>query len=320
MSSKISLANKVPPKDDARSLDEMLSDEEETKSDGSEDENQNEDLPDELLLDEKGSGDEEEYEPIEASSGEDEGEKSEEEEPDEEEEILNDLPDEDEELADEDPIPEEDAPDLEEHEQIFEDTRKKKAPPKRKEARRKLFPFIQKKRRAAQAEARDAPEFYSLEVRGSARGWMETSLGVESKEVIIFEKAIFNAAARQAGEINSDMESDSVQFKTLYVEIVRYFMGAWTTLKKSEILAELRGDKHSSESVLFDKAREEERKEQDKIKNPMDVQEDANYPCPRCKGIKTFRQRINDRGGDEATSLRLWCHDRACGFSWRLAG
>jgi len=101
---------------------------------------------------------------------------------------------------------------------------------------------------------------------------------------------------------------------------LRYVTGAINTIKLEQIEKELDLDNFKFDSILFSKAKDLELKEQEKIKNPMDCQEDANYPCPRCKGIKSFRQRAQLRSGDEGTSLLLWCQNKTCGFHWRING
>jgi DNA-directed RNA polymerase subunit M/transcription elongation factor TFIIS len=300
-------------------IDEDESDSDEQEIVASDDSSDEEPDQDNLSPKEKVSDEDEEYQPQQSDS---DGEKSEDEKSENEDE-LEDLFG----ISEEDIVPE-DNPDIDEEVpielegddegRIFEDSRKKKGAPRRKETKRRLFPFIQKKRRMSQVEARDAPEYHSLEVRNSTREFFLSSLKIEEKEVVTSERSIFNASVRAT--TGEDLTIDSIEFKRKYLEIVRYFIGAYGKIKKSEILAELKQDIHSSKSVLFSKAREAEKIEHSKIRNPTDVEENISYPCPKCKGIKAFRSKRQLRGGDEGQSMLLWCVNKTCQHHWRING
>jgi DNA-directed RNA polymerase subunit M/transcription elongation factor TFIIS len=234
--------------------------------------------------------------------------------------IVFDDVDPDEDAGDEEePAEEADAVDQEVEgggDDIFED--KKSKPVKRKTLKRRIFPFLQKKKHIVRSDPREPPEYHSLDIRASCREFLQSQLKMDSKEFTVFEKSIFNAGARRSA--NRDLTVDSVEFKTIYLEIARYVVGAYGKLKKNEIIQELKTDTYGFKSKLFVSAQELEQREQAKIKNPMDVKEDANYPCPKCGGIKAFRQKVVDRSGDEGYSMRLWCQEQKCKFAWRLTG
>ena len=56
------------------------------------------------------------------------------------------------------------------------------------------------------------------------------------------------------------------------------------------------------------------------ITNPVEGIEDENYPCPRCKGIKIVKKKVQDRSQDEGASLRIWCQASNCKYNWRITG
>ena len=130
--------------------------------------------PEEAYHSDPDSADDAEYEPApDSEASEDETKEepgSEPEDPTNEEELLEELyGDEDEEVGEEE-LAEEEPPDEilieggdEDH--GAEETRKRKAPAKRADSKRKLFPFIQKKRRLAQADDRDPPDFWGFDMR-----------------------------------------------------------------------------------------------------------------------------------------------------------
>lgn len=200
--------------------------------------------------------------------------------------------------------------------------KKKRAPAKnRKDVKRRLFPFIQKDRRLAKANERDPPEYWGLNMRELTPGFLEKLGGLTSKGCGVLENAIYNASARYFQLSDRIVpEDDSIDFKKTYWNILRHVVGAWNQMSKKEILEEVKTDKWGLKSKLFSKAQATEQLLEQKIRQPDEVTEDSNYPCPKCHGIRHTRLRVQDRSGDEAGSLRLWCSNSSCGHGWRITG
>ena len=207
---------------------------------------------------------------------------------------------------------------------VFEN-RTKKVTSKRK-GKRKLFPFIQKKKHLVAIEARELPEYYVIDVRDKAKLFMTSVLHLDEAEVAKFEVAIYNATARElipkAWEHKEEITTESSKFKCTYMELLRYFIGAiGCNMNKKDILLELRTDNHMWKSKMFTEAQEKEKNDIDRIKNPTKVLEDPNYKCPTCKSMQVFRKKVQDRSGDESGSLKLWCLDKKCPQPpWRITG
>lgn len=203
----------------------------------------------------------------------------------------------------------------------FDEPRKRKNTSRRKTAKPRLFPFLQKKKRLAEVEDRDPPDYWGFEIREPGRTFILSLTGLNENKSKILEKIIYNATARALiNQGNCELEEDSPIFKTMYWNILRYLTGAWGKLTQAEIVDELRSDNWGLSSKLFSESIMKEKQIEDKIRNPEDIIDDNMYPCPKCKGSKHSRLRVVDRAGDEATSLRLWCANRSCGFNWRITG
>lgn len=203
----------------------------------------------------------------------------------------------------------------------FEEKRKRATTKNRKDIKRRLFPFIQKDRRLARANERDPPEYWGFDMREAASGFLEKLGGLTKKGCSVMENAIYAATSRYFQLANRIIpEDDSIEFKRSYWDVLRHVVGAWNLMSKKEILEEIKTDKWGLKSKLFIKAQETEQLLEQKIKQPDEVTEDNNYPCPKCRGIRHTRLRVQDRSGDEAGSLRLWCANSSCGHGWRITG
>jgi len=217
-------------------------------------------------------------------------------------------------------MPEESA-DAGNDENDFEEKRKRTTTKNRKDVKRRLFPFIQKDRRLARANERDSPEYFGVDIRELTVGFLEQLGGLTKKGCSVMENAIHAATPRYFQYMGRNIpEDDSIEFKRTYWDILRHVVGAWNLMSKKEILEEVKTDRWGLKSKLFIKAQETEQLLEQKIKQPDEVTEDSNYPCPKCRGIRHTRLRVQDRSGDEAGSLRLWCANSACGHGWRITG
>jgi DNA-directed RNA polymerase subunit M/transcription elongation factor TFIIS len=268
-----------------------------------------------------------EHEDSDSEQGSEDEEKEQEDETYNDEDLLEELYEGDENIEDDENEAGNDPPDeaidagAGDEDNDFEDKRKRPAAKNRKDVKRRLFPFIQKDRRLARANKREAPEYWEMDMRELVPGFLEKLGGLTSKGCGILENAVYNATARYFQlEDRIIPEDDSIEFKKTYWNILRYVVGAWSKMSKKEILEEIKTDKWGFKSKLFSKAQEMERLLEQKIKQPDEVTEDSNYPCPKCHGIRHTRLRVQDRSGDEAGSLRLWCSNTSCGYGWRITG
>lgn len=315
-----------------------------SKSQKAEDETYQTDDEDPEEVEESDNSEEEEVEELEGkdddSDQDSETEEKEQEEPEDEtyndEDLLEELYEEENEDAIEDGTDEtgNDPPDevidsgIGDDENDFEEKRKRSTTKNRKDVKRRLFPFIQKDRKLARANERNPPDYWGLDMRKLVPGFLEKLGGLTSKGCSVLENAIYHATTRcfQDTVSNSETEDqdesieDSIEFKKTYWNILRHVVGAWKQMSKKEILEEVKTDKWGLKSKLFIKPQETEQLLEQKIRQPDEVTEDSNYPCPKCRGIRHTRLRVQDRSGDEAGSLRLWCSNSSCGHGWRITG
>lgn len=205
---------------------------------------------------------------------------------------------------------------------VFEDNKRKKAT-RRKVTKKKLFPFIQKKKYNHEVEktedsylgmnATDSSS-ESLNIRKTTIDFLikytsSSGKSLNEKEPPIFEKAIYESSF-VCGQFN----------KQLYVEHIRYFMGAFESLKKHDIINEIRNKSAGWNSVLFKSAADHEKIELNKLLNPLEASDNPDYPCPRCKSTKSYKSIKNVRSGDEGASALFLCGNRSCGFRWKING
>jgi DNA-directed RNA polymerase subunit M/transcription elongation factor TFIIS len=241
----------------------------------------------------------------------DKEEKSDEEKVNEDEEIFDDTI-----LEDADPIDQEELEDEQDIEDdgdesnVFDENKKKSS--RKKTIKRKLFPFIKKKKNTY-INQRDPPIYMRSEERELGLKFIENQSNIKEKEITVFEKAIHNSAVRLTN-------NNGLEYRINYVEIMRYFVGALQSLKKSEIIQELKSDKVLWNSKLFDTAINAEQKELAKIKNPVEVTDDLDNPCPKCSGTKIFKAKKQLRSGDEGQSIQIWCCNNKCKYYWRING
>lgn len=287
------------------------------------------------------------------SDEEEKDENSDDEEIDDIEELMESLENEDD---DEGEVPEEDAVEEEiigddDGGEIFEDgegesTKRKKTVSKRVNAggKKKLFPFLHKRKKITidRSERNYILEDIS-ELRDSMKSYFLKTLGMSEKNTNIFERVIFGGTVSsflETGkekekenmkeieiEIEEMEERDTVKLKECYIDNIRHFIGAYTLgqrdkiFKNSDILAELKSSKYSWNSdLLYRKQLKEEESELEKISKPIQAIEYPEYPCPKCRGIKLFVNKCQDRSGDEGQSLHLWCQSKDCGWFWKIRG
>jgi DNA-directed RNA polymerase subunit M/transcription elongation factor TFIIS len=241
----------------------------------------------------------------------------------EDDEILETMAGEDDEADNNDQG--DDAPDEilgDENEDAGEEVKKRKTTSRSKTIKRRLFPFIQAKRKAVQSEMRDPPFFYAarLRVRQETVEYLQSESKLEPEIAEKLEKTIATTTARIFKSEGLQPVVQSVIFKERYLEILRYVVGALLSLSIDEIIQELKTDVYGYKSKLYASEHKIDIEIEDKIKNPDDVTEDPNYPCPKCGGIKHTRLIIQDRSGDEGASLTLWCESKACGKKWKIGG
>lgn len=272
---------------------------------------------------EKDEKDEKEYE-SESDQDSEEEEKEPEEETYNDEDLLEELYEENEDVDTEETVendPPDEVMDAGDDDNDFEEKRKRPVTKNRKDVKKRLFPFIQKDRRLARANERNPPDYWGFDMRDATREFLEKLGGLTQKGYGVMENAIYSAANQHFQLMNIKIpEDDSVEFKKSYWNILRHVIGAWKLMNKKEILEEVKSNKWGLKSKLFTGAQETEQLLEQKIRQPDEVTEDSNYPCPKCKGIKHTRLRVQDRSGDEAGSLRLWCSNSSCGHGWRITG
>ncbi len=207
--------------------------------------------------------------------------------------------------------------------QIFEDNKRKKTVARKKCIKKRLFPFLKKKKQS-KCEPRGPPIYHSLDIREHTKEFLHSTMMIPEDETSKYEKLIYNASVRKlkksAKKFTNELTADADEFKMTYLEILRYFIGAYTTMSKPNIINELKTDTYGWASKLHEKSIEVEAKEINKIKNPVDVSEYPDNPCPSCKGIKLFVSKKQTSGGDEGQSIYLWCQSKGCGYSWKIKG
>jgi DNA-directed RNA polymerase subunit M/transcription elongation factor TFIIS len=196
---------------------------------------------------------------------------------------------------------------------IFEDNKRKKAT-RRKLTKKKLFPFVQKKKKVSEPLERQEHNYLSMKIRESTVEFLTNycnSIGksLNNNEPITFEKSIYEASLDK-GILN----------KNVYVHNVKYFIGAFEELKKQNIITEIRSKNTLWTSSLFQKAITHEQNEINKLLNPLEASDNPDYPCPRCKSTKSYKSIKNLRSGDEGASALFLCGSRDCGFRWRING
>jgi hypothetical protein len=203
---------------------------------------------------------------------------------------------------------------------IYEDSKRKKSTTRKRSKKRRIFPFLQKKKNKSVIDDRIGLEYHSFEdIREQTREYL-MSMNFE-EDSLIYEKAIYNATARLCKKDNlMDITIDSIEFKDRYVNILRYFIGAVNTIGIEKTIIELRTDKWGWNSELFAEAIKAEQQELNKIKNPMQATENPDNPCPRCNGKRSYKIVRQLRGGDEGLSALFWCDNKSCNHHWRVNG
>jgi DNA-directed RNA polymerase subunit M/transcription elongation factor TFIIS len=195
----------------------------------------------------------------------------------------------------------------------FEDNKRKKAT-RRKVTKKKLFPFIQKKKRITGTEERQEDNYLSIDIRKTTLQFLTDYVNSHGKSLNEREPAIFEKAIYEASLISGCMDCQK------YLDTVKYFVGAFESLKKKDIIAEIRRASGGWSSVLFKNASDAEKHEIDKLLNPLEASDNPDYPCPRCRSTKSYRSIKNLRSGDEGASALFLCGNRSCGFRWRING
>lgn len=223
----------------------------------------------------------------------------------------------------EEEVIEEEEVDIDDEEKLIGDELKCK-PFKRRKNKRRLFPFIQNKRRLDRAEKRVPPYWHNSDfnIREESRNILtKIFTSLTKKNILSIEKAINNSIVRIYISRQLEINEDSLEFKYQYLERLRYVIGAYKILELSVILAELKDNKWGYNSSIFASNYEKEMDKEEKIKYPDEQAiEDKNYTCPKCGGIITTRRKIQDRSGDEGMSLHLRCVNKNCMHKWRLIG
>lgn len=203
--------------------------------------------------------------------------------------------------------------------EIFEDARKKKPNVRRRATKKKLFPFLKKKRREY-AQARDAPKYTEIDVRKTGKNLL-LKMGVDEKDSVTIDKLIYNSSIRRCRAENvENLTSRSIELKKSYLEIFKYYIGARNNISEDQIFKELKSDLHGWKSLLFSEAIALENKDIDKIKNPENLADYPDHPCNKCGGIRHFRKIKQVRSGDEGQSAFFWCGTKGCSGNWRVNG
>jgi len=139
----------------------------------------------------------------------------------EEDEVELDIPDEEEEDNDaeenmEDII--EDAVDDDEEGGISREPTAKKVV-KRKDAKRRIFPFIQKKKHIFQIDTRSEPIFITLDkddIRKTTKSLMKKDFNLSDKQLELLEKKIYNATVRECKRKETKLKLDFKRYIQKY--------------------------------------------------------------------------------------------------------
>lgn len=102
--------------------------------------------------------------------------------------------------------------------------------------------------------------------------------------------------------------------KTAAVDILRNMFLNPLSLK--EILAEIRGEKTSFDSIIWDKNREIIKKEVMALQTKIEVV-DSFISCPKCKQKKIQFYNVQLRRADEPPTTFNNCMNKDCLYSWR---
>ncbi len=261
--------------------------------------------------------DSEEEENTSSSSSEEEEEEEEESSEEEDDDIIEN---EDEEEVEE---PQEDVDYVEEGEEVdfeFDDNKKKT----KRKVKKQIQYLNKSKKKILNTVKRELPNYYSLEIRNTTKAFIMENVSQDEKVPSKLEKAIYNCAVRETKNLNITT-LDSYIFKNKYLEIFQYVLGvinnnSLTSLVLQDIMESLKNNKYLWDSNLYTELQVSEEQEQEKLSHPLDVQEDPNYRCGKCKGIKVFKYRDTTRGADEATSLKVFCANKECGNRWTMYG
>lgn len=257
--------------------------------------------------------DNEEEEEEDKEEGESSDDKEDEEEEDEEEDDLYKDEDEEEEEIEEDCCVPADID--EEMDMVFNKNESKKKSVKT--SKKKLFPFIQKKKHKEVVNIRNPPEFVNLVVRETAKPLISRKFPSKSTDNI--EKLIYNCTVRECKkEFLKGVNVNSLIFKTKYLNILYHIIGC-PAENVTEVISELKQDLYGWTSFMYKQGIEIERKELEKLQNPEMVNEYPDNPCSKCGGIKHFMQRKQLRGGDEGQTIMFWCENSRCKHYWTLS-
>lgn len=196
---------------------------------------------------------------------------------------------------------------------VYEDRKKTS---KKKKKSRKIFPFL--KKRKQKIEGRPNYLYIALDVRNELRNFL-VDISLSANDSNILERALFNATVRHINKIFSDeITEDNLLFKQTYLRFVYQCIGALENkVSKQKILQEIKEDKLDWNSYFFDIARSEEKKEIDKLQNPIGIM-DLDIPCPKCGGTKGYKTPAQTRSADEMNAYLFWCSNRGCKWHWKI--
>lgn len=326
---KIHISEDSDDHSDQESEQDNETEDEDEETDVSEDETVDDH---DLIIDDDEKAEDSEHE---SNNSENEQEEDQESEIDDED-LFEDLEGEDDELNNEDgedTIEQEDTDlmlDEGDDGNVFEDKRKK--PTKKKSIKKKLFPFIQKKKKKGITIPRPELEYEqeNIDIRETTISLLDKFILNNQSKVSItsrqLERIVFNLTIRlieddiKKVDYEVDYSEDTNIFKNVYIEIVRHCIGYMIT-KPNELdllVNELKSNIYHWKSKLYTFEYEQNKKELDKINNPALVSENPDYPCPKCKCIKAYTSTKQLRGGDEGESKIFTCAQ--CTFRWRING
>jgi DNA-directed RNA polymerase subunit M/transcription elongation factor TFIIS len=80
----------------------------------------------------------------------------------------------------------------------------------------------------------------------------------------------------------------------------------------SKILQDIKDNKYGYDQELFSKYREKRNLKDKFIANPVEIKENPNYQCSRCKSNKVVIVEMQTRSADEGFSYFMHCFNPTC--------
>jgi DNA-directed RNA polymerase subunit M/transcription elongation factor TFIIS len=105
--------------------------------------------------------------------------------------------------------------------------------------------------------------------------------------------------------------------KKEYADTLKYIIGILYEKELKDIINDIKTRKIHFDSDIYEDARDNIRKEVNKIQTPVEVVE-GMFTCKKCGSKKTHHVAIQTRRSDEPPTIDIRCLNKECMYRWRI--